>query len=140
MPQPCSCSKKKHFLWTLFLGHLWVTVLLCSCEWQGPKTTVLLKTMKTSKDQEKIHACALQNGCSKIWKVLGKSLCRSPVLEMLSCIFIKTGLHRWHFSRKLPTFWANQFHRNTSERLIGKGVLLFSKLSYYCFGRSTVEV
>ena len=36
-------------------------------------------------------------------------------------------------------FWIKQFHKNTSERFIGKGVHLFSKLSY-CFGRATVDV
>ena len=64
----------------------------------------LLKTRKASKDQEGILTCAIQNGCSKIGKILGKSLCRSLVLETLSCNFIKTGLHRWHFPRKIPTF------------------------------------
>ena len=56
----------------------------------------LLNTGKASKDQEEILTFALQNGCSKIGKILGKSLCRNPVLET-SCNFIKTGLHRRHF-------------------------------------------
>ena len=34
--------------------------------------TSLLKTRKTSKDQEEILTSALQNDCSKIGKILGK--------------------------------------------------------------------
>ena len=62
----------------------------------------LLETRKASKDHEEILTCALQNGCSKIGKILGKNLCRSPVLETLPCDFIKIGFHHYHFPRKLP--------------------------------------
>ena len=34
-----------------------------------------LKIRKASKDQEEIFTCALKNGCSKIGKALGESLC-----------------------------------------------------------------
>ena len=81
----------------------------------------LIKTRKTSKDQEEILSCALQNGCSKIGKNLGKRQCRSPVLEMLSCYFIKTGLHLWHD-------WL--------EKML---ICLISQI-FFCFGRATVEV
>ena len=43
-----------------------------------------LKTWKASEDQEETLTCPLQNGCSKIGKVLGKSLRRSSVLETFS--------------------------------------------------------
>ena len=75
----------------------------------------LLKARKTSKDQEEILTCALQSGCSKIGKILRKNLCGSPVLEMLSCNFIKTGLYRRHFPRKQPTF----FGQTISQKHLG---------------------
>ena len=87
------------------------------------------KSRKASKNQEEILTCALQNDCSKIAKILGKSLCQSPVLETLSCNFIKTGLQRWHFPRKFVTYFD-----------IGKGVHLFNKTNYCCFGRATVDL
>ena len=77
----------------------------------------LLKTRKASKDEEEILICALQNGCSKTGEILGKSQCRSPILETMSCTFMKTGLHRCHFPRKQPTFLAKQFQENTSARV-----------------------
>ena len=142
--QPCSSSKKKHFLCALFLGSFWVTVLSCTCEWQVPKRlhskASSLKTRKASKGQEEILTCALQNGCSKIGKILGKSLCRSPVLETLSCNFIKKGSTADIFLINFRLFLAKQFHKNTSASLIKKGVHLFSKPNYYCFGRATVKV
>ena len=33
---------------------------------------------------------------------------------------------------------ASESHKNASKRLIGKGVHLFSKPNYYCFGRATL--
>ena len=36
-------------------------------------------------------------------------------------------------------FSVKQFHKNTSERLIGKGVYLFSNPNHCCFGRATAE-
>ena len=100
----------------------------------------LLKTRKVSKDQEGILTCALQNGCSKIGKIPEKSLCRSSVLETLSCNFFKSGFHRWHFLGNLRLFLAKQFHKSNSEELIGKGVHLFSKPNNYCLGGATVKV
>ena len=81
--------------------------------------------------------------CSKIVKILGKNLCRSSALETLSCNFIKTEklfLFADIFLGNFRLFLAKQFHKNTSERLIEKGVHLFSKQNYYFFGRATVEV
>ena len=43
------------------------------------------------------------------------------------------------FLEMFRLFSANAFHK-TSERLIGKGVHLFSKSNYYCFSRATIEV
>ena len=37
-------------------------------------------------------------------------------------------------------FLTKHFPKNTSERLIRKGVYLFSKPNYYYFSRATVEV
>ena len=51
----------------------------------------LLKPRKESEGQKEILACGLQNVCSKIGKAQGECLCRSSVLEMLPCNFIKTG-------------------------------------------------
>ena len=51
-------------------------------------------------------------------EILEKSLCRSPVLETLCCNFVKTGLHRWHFPRKLAPFFGqtiSQKHRWTTD-------------------------
>ena len=91
-PQPLSSSTN-----TLFLGRFWVTVLSCTCEWQVPKwlhsKASPLKTREISKGQEEILGFALQNGCSIIGKILGKSLCRSPVLQTLSCNFVKKGFN-----------------------------------------------
>ena len=66
--------------------------------------------------------CSTQNSCSKIGKILGKSLCRSPILETLPCNFIKTAppLTADVFLGKYRLFLAKQFHKNTSERLIWK--------------------
>ena len=66
----------------------------------------LLKTRKEFKDQKEIFACALQKCCSEIGKAQGEPLCRNPVLETLPCNFIKTGLHCWHLSRNVPTFFG----------------------------------
>ena len=77
---------------------------------------------------------------SKIGKILGKSLCWSPVLETLSCNFIKTGLHGRHFPRNYRLFLVKQFHKHISERLTLKGIHLLSKSNHYCFGKATVEV
>ena len=79
------------------------------------------------------NKCALQNSCSRIGKGVGERLWWSPVLETLSCNFNKTGLHHWHFPRNFPTFLDKQFHKTTSERLIGKGVHLFSMPNHHCF-------
>ena len=121
------------FLSNCSFVHLWLTS-------SKKLRSFSVKTRKASKVHKDILTCALQSGCSKTGKILGKSLCRIPVLETLSCNFIKTGLHHWHFPRKLPNFFGQTFHKNTSEQLIWKGVQLFSKPSYYCFGRATVEV
>ena len=92
----------------------------------------LLKTRKASKVQEEILTCALY------------VLCRSPrnvfsrrSLETLSCNFIKTGLHRWHFPRKVPTFfWLNNFTKtppnNWLERVF---IYLVSKIIIASAGR-----
>ena len=75
-------------------------------------------TGKASKYMEEILICAVQNGSSRIGKILEKSLCRSPVLETLCCNFVKTGLHRWHFPRKLAPFFGqtiSQKHRWTTD-------------------------
>ena len=53
----------------------------------------LLETRKASKDHEEILTCALQNGCSKTGKILGKNLCLSPVSETLPRNFIEIGFH-----------------------------------------------
>ena len=77
-----------------------------------------LKTRKAFKDQEEILTCALQNGCSKIGKIPGKSLCWSLALETLPCNFIKTGLHRWDSSRELSTLFGqtiSQKHLRTTD-------------------------
>ena len=66
-------------------------------------------------------------------------LYRMAALKLLmseSC-FRNVVLHIFLGNYKL--FLANQFHRNTSERLIRKSVHLF-KSNQYCFGRATVEV
>ena len=100
----------------------------------------LLKARKASKDQEEIITSALQNDCSKIGKIPGKGQCWGPVLKMLSCNFIKTGLHDRYFSSEPPTFLGQTISQNTSERLIWKGVNMFSKPNYYYLGRATIEV
>ena len=82
----------------------------------------LLKARKASKAQEEILTCALQNGCSKVGKILGESQCWSSVLETLSCNFIKIGLHRWHFPRKLPTFFGQTITQKHLGRLIWEDV------------------
>ena len=90
---------------------------------------------KASKDQKEILVCALQYSCSKLGKAQGERLLRSPVLESLPCNFIKTGLHRWHFPRNVPTFLDQAISQNTFKILIGKGVHLFSESHHYCFER-----
>ena len=101
------------FSMNLLMGSFWVTVFSCFCEWQVPKTTHQSFSVKDnerikrkSEDQKEIFTCALQNGCSEIGKAQGERLCRSPVLETLPTSFIKAGLHPWHFSRNVLTFFG----------------------------------
>ena len=78
----------------------------------------LLKVRKAPKDQEEIITSALQNDCSKIGKIPRKGQCRGPVFKMLSCNFIKTGLHDRYFSRKPSTFLGqtiSQKHLGTTD-------------------------
>ena len=114
---------------------LWVT----SSERLHSKV-ILLKIRKAYKDQEEILTCALQNGCSKIGKALGESLFRSPVLQKLSCNFIKTGLHRWHFPRKVPIVFGQTISQKHLWTIDWKGCSFFSKPNHYYFSRATVEV
>ena len=59
-------------------------------------------------------------------------------LKTLTYNFIETVLYRRHWPRNVPTFFSQTIQfRNTSVRLIGKGVHLFSKPNHYCFGRAT---
>ena len=92
--------------------------------WVAKSKRLLLKTRKTSKGQEEILACTLQNDSSKTGKILGKSLCRSPVLETLSCNFIKQGSTAGILLGDFRLFGVKQFHKTTFERLIGKSVHL----------------
>ena len=55
-------------------------------------------------------------------------------------ILLKQGSTADIFQGNYQLFLTKQFHKNNSERLIGKGVHLFSKPNYYCFGMATVEV
>ena len=89
-----------------FLNCSFVILLVASSKRLHSKAS-LLKTGKASKVQEEILTCALQNGG-----------CWSPVLEILPCNFIKIGLHRSHFPRKLPTFFGqkvSQKHLGTTD-------------------------
>ena len=43
---PCSSSKKKHYIWTLFLRGFWVTVLSCSCVWQPSRKIWVPRTSR----------------------------------------------------------------------------------------------
>ena len=99
-----------------FLASFWITVFFFVVLWVASSERLhskasLLKTRKASKNQKEILACTLGNDCSKTGKAQRERLCRSPVLEMLPCNFIKTGFHGWYFLKNVPTFSAKLLHK-----------------------------
>ena len=69
------------------------------------------------KDQEEILTCALQNGCSKIGKILGKSPCRSPASKTLERYLNMTS--PLTFSNETSDFfWANNFTKTPLNDLL----------------------
>ena len=97
-----------------------------------------LNTRKESKDQEEISTCALQIAAPKFERIYEKD----GFLFEKHCpvTLLKQGSTADIFQGNYQLFLTKQFHKNNSERLIGKGVHLFSKPNYYCFGMATVEV
>ena len=53
---------------------------------------------------------------------------------------LKQGSTADIFLGNFQLFLTKHFHKNTSERHIGKGAHLFNKPNYCCFSRATVEV
>ena len=53
---------------------------------------------------------------------------------------LKQGSTADIFLGNFRLFLTKHFHKNTFERLIGKGVDLLSKPNYHYFSRATVEV
>ena len=129
-------------------NYTFVFLWVASSERLQSKTT-LLKTRKAYKNQEELLICVLQNGCSKIGRSLGESLSQSPVLETLSCNFIKKqGWTADIFFGKFRLFLVKQFHKTSLndwlERvlicLVSQIIIASAGQMLKCVRKSTVIV